>query len=77
MGSCGSLATYKRTYPDKTLAIDPSTPRFVHKFDKTTRREMQSEYPEAVEELSINAPTPCFQPFPTTCFVDASHGGDQ
>jgi len=68
---------YLQTYPDKTLAIDPSTPRFVHKFDKTTRREMQSEYPEAVEELSINAPTPCFQPFPTTCFVDASHGGDQ
>jgi hypothetical protein len=41
------------------------------------RKDMKSEYKDSVEERSINAPIPCFQPLTTTCFVDAGHGGDQ
>ena len=68
---------YLQSYPKLSIAIDPLPPTGTHEYNSEMRKDMKSEYKDSVEERSINAPIPCFQPLTTTCFVDAGHGGDQ
>ena len=68
---------YLQRFPDKSFAIDASPPENLEEIDVDLRKKMKSEYTDAVEERSINMPEPLFAEMPITCYVDASHGGDQ
>ena len=68
---------YLQKFPDKSFAIDASPPEGLAAIDDELRNRMKSEYTDAVEERSISMPEPLFAEMPITCYVDASHGGDQ